>query len=315
MRAPPRLVVLSGATATGKTALAVELACVLDAEIISADSVQVYDRLVIGSARPSPAELAAVQHHLVGHVSLDEHYDAARFTLDADRAIEEVTSRGRNVLVVGGAGLYLRALVKGLATGIPSEPAVREALQARAAEGPETLRAMHVELSQVDPDYARGIHPTDPTRIVRALEVWHTTGVAYSEHHRRQRLEAPRYQSLWLALEVPREELRRRIAERVKVMLAQGLIDEVKDILDDGFPPTLRPLRSVGYAEVVDALTGQRPLDRLADAITLSTGAFAKRQRTWFRGEPGVCWLSPSEARESALRDTLGRWFAFAEQS
>lgn len=312
-RPRPRLVVLAGATASGKTALSLSLAAATGAEVVGADSVQVYDRLVIGSARPSPEELAAAPHHLIGHVRLDEKYDAARYTEDADRAIADIAARGRPALVVGGAGLYLRALVKGLATGIPADPTVRAELNARAAEGPASLAAMHAELAAVDPEYAASIHRTDPTRVVRALEVWRTTGVAYSEHHRRHRAQGPRYEALWLALDVPRPELKRRVAARAEAMLAAGWVDEVRAILADGYDPGIKPLRSVGYAEVVDALTGARPMEGLADAVTLSTAAFAKRQRTWFRGEEGVRWVTPDEARSPALTREVRRWFEGAE--
>lgn len=309
MTAPrPRLFVLSGATASGKTALAVEMARALDAELVGADSVQLYERLVIGSARPSEEELAGVPHHLLGTVGLRDAYDAARYIDDADRVIAEVAARGRPAVVVGGTGLYQRALVKGLAMGIPSDPTVRAALRARAAEGAETLAAMHRELAAVDPAYAARIHPTDPIRIVRALEVYEVSGEPITAHHARHAAEGPRYEARWWCLETVRDELRTRVVARTAAMLARGWVDEVRAILADGYAWDLKPLRSVGYAEVVAHLRGELPAGELAAAVERATMGFAKRQRTWFRGEPGVEWLTPEAARERSRWDALGQW-------
>lgn len=306
--ARPRLLVISGATATGKTALAVDIARALDGELVGADSVQLYERLVIGSARPTEEELAGVPHHLLGTVDLRAHYDAARYIEDADRAIAEVAARGKVPIVVGGTGLYLRALVKGLAMGIPSDPAVRAALRARAEEGAESLAAMHRELAAVDPAYAAKIHPTDPIRIVRALEVWAVSGEPLSEHHRRHAAEGPRYEATWWCLETARDVLRERVAARTAAMLARGWVDEVRGILDDGYEWDLKPLGSVGYAEVVAHLRGGLAEGELATAVERATMGFAKRQRTWFRGEAGVEWLTLDAARERSRWDDAGRW-------
>ena len=304
----PRLLVLSGATATGKTALAVDAALALDGELVGADSVQLYERLVIGSARPTDEELRGVPHHLLGTVDLRAPYDAARYIEDADRAIADVAARGKVPIVVGGTGLYQRALVKGLAMGIPSDPVVRAALRARAAEGAEALAAMHRELAGVDPAYAAKIHPTDPVRIVRALEVWTVSGEALSEHHRRHAAEGPRYEAAWWCLETERDVLRERVVARTAAMLARGWVDEVRSILADGYEWDLKPLGSVGYAEVVAHLRGELPEVGLALAIERATMGFAKRQRTWFRGEAGVTWLTPEAARERSRWDDVGRW-------
>jgi tRNA dimethylallyltransferase len=294
--APHRLLVLAGATATGKTALALSLARSLGGELVGADSVQLYRRLDVGSAKPRPEELAGVAHHLLDVCDLDEPFDAARYVTLADAAIAAVRARGRVPIVVGGAGLYLRALIRGLATGIPSDPAVRDGLRERAARGLDELARMYAELAAVDPTYAAKIHPTDPIRIVRALEVFALSGVALSEHHRRHAEEPVRYDARFVALEVPRPALALRINARAKAMLADGWIDEVRAILADGYAPDLKPLRSVGYAEVVDHVRGELPLATLEEAVASATRAFAKRQRTWFRGEQGVTWVTPDEA-------------------
>lgn len=309
-RAPrPRLAVISGATATGKTALAVDLARALDGELVGADSVQLYERLVIGSARPTDDELAGVPHHLLGTLDLRDPYDAAKFSADADRVIAEITSRGKTAIVVGGTGLYLRSLVKGLASGIPADAAVRAGLHARIAAGDaETLREMHREVAAVDPEYAARIHVTDPVRIVRALEVYAVSGEPLSAHHRRHAAEGPRYEASWWCLEIGRDALRARVVPRTRAMLARGWVDEVRGILADGYEWDLKPLRSVGYAEVVAHLRGELPERALSTEIERATMSFAKRQRTWFRGEGGLEWLTLEAAREPARWAALGRW-------
>ncbi|MFO0627406.1 MAG: tRNA (adenosine(37)-N6)-dimethylallyltransferase MiaA [Polyangiales bacterium] len=307
MHAPPRLLVLAGATASGKTAAALTLARALDGELVGADSVQVYRRLDIGSAKPRPAELLGVAHHLLDLVDLDTHYDASRYVADADAAIAEVRGRGRVPIVVGGTGLYLRALVYGLAPDIPSDPTLRASLNARAAGGVAALRAMHAELTRVDPDYAVSIAPTDPIRIVRALEVHALTGVAYSAHHRQHQAMPPRYDARFYALEVDREALRARIAARAADMLRGGWVDEVRAILADGYDPSLKPLRAVGYAQVVAHLQGALAAEALLPAVITATAQFAKRQRTWFRGERAVRWTTVDaltrEETVATLRD------------
>lgn len=309
MHDPPRLLVLAGATATGKTAAALALARALDGELVGADSVQVYRRLDIGSAKPRPEELQGIAHHLLDLVDLDAHYDASRYVADADAAIADVRSRGRVPIVVGGTGLYLRALVYGLAPDIPSDPSLRAALNAMAAEGPEALRRMHTELTQVDPTYAAGIAPSDPIRVVRALEVYALTGVAYSEHHRRHQAMPPRYDARFYALDVDRTVLRGRIAARADAMLRGGWVEEVRGILRDGYDPSLKPLRAVGYAQVVEHVRGGSTLTELRAEVVTATAQFAKRQRTWFRGERAVVWTT-AEALTAA--DAVGELRDFA---
>jgi tRNA dimethylallyltransferase len=300
-----RIVVVAGATATGKTALAVELARLLNGELVGADSVQVYRRLDIGSAKPVPAELQGVPHHLLDVAELSEPFDAARYVALADPVIEAIAARGRAPIVVGGTGLYLRALIRGLAEGIASEPGVRAALNARAARGPEELRRMHAELAAVDPVYAARIHVQDRIRIVRAMEVFAATGVPLSAHHARHAQMPPRYDALFVALDVPRAELRERIARRAGDMLARGWVDEVRAILADGVDPDLKPLRSVGYAEVVRHVREGVSLEETRAAVEQATAGFAKRQRTWFRGEREVHWVTPAEARTAPWLDRI----------
>ncbi len=295
---PARVIIIAGATATGKTALAVDLAERLGGEIVGADSVQVYRRMDIGSAKPRPEELRGVRHHLLDVADIPEAYDAARFVADADRAIEDIRSRGRVPIVAGGAGLYLRALVRGLARGIASDPDVRARLNAEARSSPEALAAMHRRLTAVDPTYAAKIHANDPIRIVRAFEVMETTGEPISAHHARHAAQRDRYDALYVALAVERDVLRARIAARARAMFAAGWVDEVRAILADGYAPDLKPLRSVGYSQVVDLVTRGGAEEDAIERVRAATVAFAKRQRTWFRGEQGeVIWERPEVLR------------------
>lgn len=297
---PARVIIIAGATAAGKSALAVDLAERLGGEIVGADSVQVYRRLDVGSAKPRPEELRGVRHHVIDLVNPDEAYDAARFVADADRAIADIRARGRVPIIAGGAGLYLRALVRGLARGLASDPAVRAKLTAEALSGPDALAAMYRRLTVMDPAYAAKIHPSDPIRIVRAFEVMETTGERLSEHHARHAAQHDRYAALYLALDVDRDVLRTRIAARARAMFAAGWVAEVQAILADGYAPDLKPLRSVGYAEVVDhVMHGGAEADAI-ERVRRATVAFAKRQRTWFRGEPLAIWAPPEALRGEA---------------
>jgi tRNA dimethylallyltransferase len=291
--------VLAGPTASGKTAEAVALALALGGpsrvELVGADSVQVYRGLSLGSAAPRPEELHGLQHHLVGILDLAEPFDASRFVALADAAVDAVRARGKIPLVVGGTGLYLQALVRGLAPGIPREPAVRAALEARAARGPEALAELHAELSRSDPTYAAKIHPTDPTRIVRALEVFQTSGVPYSEHHRRHQTQEPRYDARVFALDLPPEVLRARIEARTRTMLAQGWKAEVQKIIQEYNAEKIKPLQTVGQKQIVEYIHGRIPEARLEVEIFKATWKYARQQRTWLRGMAGVTWLKPGE--------------------
>jgi tRNA dimethylallyltransferase len=305
-----RLLVIAGATATGKTDTAVELATELGGEVVGADSIQVYRRLDIGSAKPSASELRGVRHHLLDVVDIDEPFDAARYVELADRAIADIVARGRAPIVAGGTGLYLRSLVRGLAPGIPSDPKRRAMLNARAERGLEELARMHGELAAVDPDYAARISPRDPIRIVRALEVYAASGEPLSAHHARHAAMAPRYESLFVSLDVPTAVVRERIARRTRSMLERGWVDEVRRILDDGFDPASKPLKSVGYAQVVRHVIERVSLDETEAAIVNATRAFAKRQRTWFRGERGVIPVDPAALRGAEWHERVRAFVA-----
>ncbi len=283
-----------GPTASGKTDVALRVAERIGAEIVSCDSMQLYREFDVGTAKPTAEERARVPHHLVDVLAPGETYSAARYAEDADRAIADITARNRRVLVVGGTGLYLRALRFGLFAA----PARDEALRAHLlGEEARTSGILHLKLRAVDPRAAERIAPADLVRLVRALEVHTLTGVPISEHHARHRAE-PRHPIEVMLLDPPRERLEARIAARVDVMLAGGLVDETRRLRTQ-WGSEVAGLQSVGYAEVCQLLDGTLAASALSDAIFRSTRRYARRQRTWFAKEPG--------ARRFAHPDELGR--------
>lgn len=280
-----RIVVVAGTTASGKTALALEFARAFGGELVGADSVQVYRGFDIGSAKPTAEELDGVPHHLVDVVDPDEAIDAARYAQLADQAIAEIAARGRLPIVVGGTGLWIRALVRGLVALPEPDPAVRARLeQAVARDG---APAWHARLAVVDPRAAAAVHPNDALRIVRALEVFEQTGQPLGELRHRHALGAPRYPALFFVLDRPRNDLRARIEARVHGMLARGWLDEVR-ALEARWGPSVRAFGSVGYRQMLCHVRGEQSLQRAVDEAIRATWVYARRQRTWFRSEPGI---------------------------
>lgn len=281
------LVVIAGPTASGKTGAALQLAHALGGELIGADSVQVYRGFDIGSAKPTHEELQGIPHHLIDVVDPDQAIDAMEFARLADAAIEGVVARGRVPLVVGGTGLWIRALVRGLVDVPLPDPEIRGRLEAEAeAQGAPTL---HARLKTVDPLSAEAIHPNDALRIVRALEVFEQTGRALGELRREHALGEPRYPTLFVVLEAKGEDHDTAIQTRIDAMLAAGWIDEVRALLKR-WPREARAFGSVGYREIVAHVLDDVPLDDTKRAARKSTRLYARRQRTWFSGEPGVSW-------------------------
>ncbi len=287
------LIVVAGPTATGKTGAALALARQLDGELVGADSVQVYRGFDIGSAKPSADELGSIPHHLIDCLDPDEAVDAMGYAALADEAIEAVAARKRQPIVVGGTGLWIRALVRGLVDLPKPDPAIRGALEAEAdAKG---APALHERLATVDPLKAEQIHPNDALRIVRALEVFEQTGRPLGELQREHALGAPRYPSLFIVLDRDREALDRAIEARLDAMLAAGWVDEVRTLLER-WPADARAFGSVGYAQIVQHLREGVPMDETRKRIRKATRTYARRQRTWFRSEPGVDWRTEASA-------------------
>ena len=292
----PRIACLVGPTASGKSALALDIAERLGAEIVSADSRQLYRGLDIGTAKPTAAERARVPHHCLDLADADAAFDAARFREAASDAIARVSARGRPVLVVGGTGLYVRVLLRGLCAAPPRAPALRAALAERmAARG---TAAMHRGLTAIDPEAARRINPRDGVRIVRALEVGLASGTRLSTWQARHAFDESPYDALVVGLGRPTPELDRRIAARAAAMVEAGFLEEVRALRARGLSAELPALRAVGYREMFACIEGQMDEDAAVAATVRATRQFAKRQRTWFRREPGIRWRHPESERE-----------------
>jgi tRNA dimethylallyltransferase len=301
----PQLIIITGPTATGKTALAIELATRYDAEIISADSRQVYRYLDIGTAKPTPAQRAVVAHHLIDVANPDERFDGARFRALAVAAIEDILRRGKRVFVVGGTGLYLRALTRGLFAGPAADMALRARLQEQEVR--EGKGFLHRWLQGVDPDAAHRLHPNDTVRLVRALEVFFLTGKPMSHWQREHGFRECPFTTLTIGLVCERETLHRRIAERCQQMLEDGLVDEVRRVWELGYGAELPVMQTIGYAQAKAILQGHcRDEEALAQMI-IETKHLAKRQLTWFRAEPEVQWFIPSQGRE--ITAVIGRFW------
>lgn len=279
---------LVGPTAVGKSRVALELAERLNAEIVSADSRQVYRYMDIGTAKPSSEERARVPHHLVDIVDPDEEFTLAHFRTLALEAITDIQRRGVVPLVVGGTGLYIRALAQGyVVPPAPPDPAVRQALEERAAtEGPQTL---YQELLALDPEGSSHIHPQNTRRIVRALEVWHSTGQPFS--YWQQRAEPP-FQVLLLGLTCARMELYRRIDQRVDQMMAAGLLEEMRALSDRGYGWALPAMSGLGYRQLGEYLRGECNLPAAVQRTKYATHRYARQQYAWFRvGDPAIVWF------------------------
>ncbi len=280
------VVVLCGPTASGKTALALSLAESLGMEIVSADSRQVYRKMDIGTAKPTADERSRVTHHLVDIVDPDDDFSVADYVVLARQAIDEIVDRGRLPLVVGGTGLYIRALTDGLAEVPAADAALRNELHRR--EELEGAGALYRRLQEVDPVQAGRIHPNNLVRTLRALEVYELTGVPLSEFQQRHRFGDEPYRALRLYLDRPREELYGRIDLRVDRMIAAGLIEEVEGLLASGYRPELRSMKAIGYREIVCHLCGEQDRSAAVELIRRETRRYAKRQETWFKKEKSI---------------------------
>ncbi|MDY0004647.1 MAG: tRNA (adenosine(37)-N6)-dimethylallyltransferase MiaA [Polyangia bacterium] len=284
----PELLVICGPTATGKTEAAIRISGELGGEIVSADAVQIYKGLDIGSAKPTAEERAAAPHHLLDIVEPTEVFSAARYVQEADRAIADIRGRGLLPVVTGGCGLYIRALLYGLCPAPPANPALRAALLAEE----EQLGAghLHRRLAAVDPIAAARLHPSDLVRVVRALEVQTLTGVPISERQASHGFENPRYEALIWGIDPGREVLHTRIEARVGDMVAHGLVEEVRGLLERGLAPGCPGLQTPGYREIVTHLEGLIELPEAIRLIGQAHRRYARRQRTWFRKTRGIIW-------------------------
>lgn len=288
------LVVLLGATASGKTEISLDWARKLGCEILSADSMQVYRYMDIGTAKPSKETRDLIPHHLIDVADPDETYSAARFQREADSAISDAHARGKWILVVGGTGLYLRALTRGLFPFTGRDPILRKSLQEKARK--EGVGALYETLTQVDPEASKRIHPHDLFRIIRALEVFFLSGIPITEHHRRHTaLGRERYRTLYLGLERERRELFERIEKRIDQMASQGLLEEVQYLLRRGYSPQLPSMKALGYRHMVAYMEGLVSLQEAFETMKRDTKRFARRQLTWFKAMERICWFEPQK--------------------
>lgn len=284
-----RVVVILGPTASGKSELAVHLAEECGGEIINADSMQIYNGLDIGTAKPSAELRQRVPHHLLDLIAPDQSFTAADFRREATAIIADIQRRGRRAFVVGGTGLYLRTLLHGLVDSPGSDEAVRAELTALAERkgNAELLR----RLAAVDPETAGRLHANDRFRIIRALEVYQQSGQPISLLRQRHGFAELGFSPLKIGIRLPREELYRRINVRVEKMFAAGLVDEVRGLLDFGYAPTCKALRAIGYKESCAFLAGTYPLEEAIRLVQRNTRHYAKRQLTWFNRETDIIWL------------------------
>ena len=284
------IICIAGPTASGKTALAATLAKELNGEVVSCDSMQVYKRMDIGTAKPTLEEMQGIPHHMIDVAEPWEDFSVSRYCEMAAPIVDDIISRGKTAVIAGGTGLYMDALIRGNAFAPFPATGVRERLEAQAnAEG---MEAMLSRLRAVDPDAARRLHLSDRKRILRALEVYLETGETITEHNRKTQAVPPRYSPLWLGLDFARrDELYRRIDLRVGLMLEQGLVEEIRGLLADGIPEKATAMQAIGYKEFVDALDGRCTIEDAADQVRQSSRRYAKRQLTWFRRNKAIHWL------------------------
>jgi len=306
------LPVIVGPTASGKTAAAVLVAKQLNAEVISADSIQVYRDLDIGSAKPNAAEREGIVHHMIDVVEADEReFSVARFKELTDVCITDIRAREKIPLVVGGTGLYINALTFPLKFAPPpGDESIRKELEALEAQDPGFA---HRELTEVDPGSAARLHPNDKKRVIRALEVYRISGKTMSEHgadFTNQAEAEPPYPSVIVGLTMPRELLYERIEHRVDIMVQQGLVEEVRRLYDRGLTDVLPALQALGYRQFLRYFEGQYTLDEAIAAIKIETRHFAKRQLTWFRRDKRINWLDVTEfSSKQALADRISDIF------
>ena len=285
------IICIAGPTASGKTALAVELAKELHGEVVSCDSMQVYRRMNIGTAKPTPEEMRGIPHHMLDVAEPWEDFSVSRYCELATPIVEDILSRGKTAIIAGGTGLYMDSLIQGNAFAPFPSTGVRERLEAQAdAEGMEAMLAW---LRSLDPDSAARLHLSDRKRILRALEVYLETGETITAHNRRTQALPPRFRPLWLGLDfADRGELYRRIDLRVEEMLRQGLLEEIRELLASGIPPKCTAMQAIGYKEFVEAVQGSLPVEQAVEEVKKSSRHYAKRQLTWFRRNKALHWLT-----------------------
>ena len=291
------IICVVGPTASGKTALAVELAKSFNGEVVSCDSMQIYRRMDIGTAKPTPEEMQGIPHHMIGICEPDEGFSVSRYVELADPIVQDILSRGKRVIIAGGTGLYVDSLIRGNDFAPFPATGCRERLEARAeSEGIEVLIA---ELRSIDPE-ALERSQNNPRRIIRALEVFQETGETITAHNKRTQAIPPKYQPLWIGLDyVNRQDLYDRIDLRVELMVKDGLLEEIRGILNSGIPESATAMQAIGYKEFVDAMAGRDTLENAISSVQQGSRRYAKRQLTWFRKNPNIHWICREKGQDS----------------
>ncbi|GAB6180771.1 tRNA (adenosine(37)-N6)-dimethylallyltransferase MiaA [Desulfotomaculum defluvii] len=284
------LIAIVGPTASGKTDVAIELAKMIKGEVISADSMLVYRQMNIGTAKPTLDEMQGIPHHMIDIVDPDEEFSVAMYQSEVEELINEITNVGNLPILVGGTGLYVRSVIDHYDFTPPSkENHLREELKLKAERvGPE---AMHRKLSEVDPESALRLHPNDLRRVIRALEVYYQTGKTISEYQYINKVDKPKYNLKMFGLTMDRQLLYKRIEQRVDIMLQKGLIDEVKNLMQQ-YETWGTALQGLGYKEIIGYLKGEYSLQEATEILKRNTRRFAKRQLTWFRADKRIHWVN-----------------------
>ena len=284
------LICIAGPTASGKTALSIALSKELDGEIVSCDSMQVYKRMDIGTAKPTVEEREGIPHHMLDVAEPWEDFSVSRYCEMASPIVDDILARGKTAIIVGGTGLYMDSLIKGNEFAPYPATGRRQELEALAEE--KGIEAVIEQLREVDPESAQKLHPSDRKRIIRAMEVYLETGNSITEHNRRTQELPPKYHPVWFALEdVDRQTLYDRIDKRVEIMLQDGLIEEIQFLLAEGIPEKCTAMQAIGYKEFVDALNGRSSMETATQLVQQSSRKYAKRQLTWFRRNKDIHWL------------------------
>ena len=301
------IICIAGPTASGKTALAVELAKELNGEVVSCDSMYVYKYMNIGTAKPSLEEQQGIPHHMIDVAEPEEDFSVSRYCELATPIVDDIVSRGKTAVIAGGTGLYMDALIKGNTFAPCPSTGCRERLEAQADEmGMEYMQNL---LQSIDPEAAARIH--DRKRLIRALEVYYETGETITAHNLKTQAIPPRYSPLWIGLDFEdREELYRRIDSRVDIMLEAGLIDEIKSLLARGIPAKCTAMQAIGYKEFIAALEGQMTIQEAAAQVQQSSRRSAKRQLTWFRRNENMNWIKRKAGQSPDEIFTLARQLA-----
>ncbi len=300
-----KIICVAGPTASGKTALAVELAKELHGEVVSCDSMQIYRGMDIGTAKPTLDEMQGIPHHMIDVADPTEDFSVSRYCEMAAPLVEDILARGKTAIIAGGTGLYMDSLIRGNDFAPVPATGQREILEARLEQ--EGLESLMAQLCAVDPD-AADRSQNNPRRVIRALEVFLETGETITAHNRRTQAIPPKFQALWLGLDFEeRIQLYSRIDRRVDLMLEMGLPEEIRRLLDSGIPESCTAMQAIGYKEFVAALEGRGTIEDAAEAVKQGSRRYAKRQLTWFRRNPNMNWIIRKEQTENAEIISMAR--------